>query len=92
MLKHLVDLARQVIALAGDVRKLKSEMKDRQQQDKQQDERIDELASVVRQLALALQHDRDIAVRDRENLILRLEVALFRLERGLPRGESSPPG
>ena len=34
-----------------------------------------------------MRHDRDVAARDRENLILRLENYLLRSERQLPPGK-----
>jgi len=42
------------------------------------------LARAVQQIQWEQKHDRDMAARDRENLILRLENYLLRAERGLP--------
>jgi len=60
------------------------DIKKLQQHQVNQDERIDKLTEAVQQLALALQHDRDMSARDRENLMLRLENALLRFEQRLP--------
>ena len=51
------------------------------------------LTLAVQQRQFEARHDRDIAARDRENLMLRLENYLLRLDRGLPPGalESGPP-
>jgi len=52
------------------------------------------LVQAVQQLRFEQQHDRDMAARDRENLMLRLENYLLRHDRGLPPGggAGSEPG
>ena len=77
MWKQVVELGKQLIALTRDVQQCKSDISDIGQHSKEQDKRIDELAEAVQRLAFALQHDRDMAERDRENLILRLENAML---------------
>ena len=42
------------------------------------------LTQSVQEMHWEQRHDRDMAVRDRENLILRLENYLPRADRGLP--------
>jgi len=44
------------------------------------------LTLAVQQMQSEVRHDRDMAARDRENLILRLENYLLRQNRGLPPG------
>ena len=48
--------------------------------------RVDSLTDAVRDLAFELRRQRDNAERDQKILLLQLENALFRHERGLPPG------
>ena len=86
MWKQIADVGKQSLALARDMQQCKAGIAEVRQHDKEQDKRIDELTEAVQQLAFALQHDRDMSARDRENLLLRLENALLRFDRRL-----SPP-
>ena len=45
------------------------------------------LTQIIQEIKWEQRHDRELAARDREILILRLENYMFRNERGLP-----PPG
>ena len=87
--KQIADVGRQILALGRDMQTCKSDIAEIRQHDKDQDKRIDELAEAVQRLAFALQHDRDMSARDRENLILRLENALLRFDRRLPASEKT---
>ncbi len=66
----------------------KADIKELRHHEREQDQRIDRLVEAVQELTFALQHDRDMSARDRENLLLRLENALLRFERRLPSGSS----
>ncbi|MBV9852811.1 MAG: hypothetical protein JO250_24390 [Armatimonadetes bacterium] len=46
-----------------------------------------ELTQTIQQIQAEMRHDRDMAARDRENLILRLENSQLRSERQLPPGK-----
>ena len=78
--KRLVNQLQKFQQHEEDIKKL-------QQADKAKDERIERLTSAVQRLAFELEQDRNLSVRDRENLVLRLENTLLRSERGLPSGE-----
>lgn len=49
-------------------------------------EELQTLTQTVQQTQWEQKHDRDMAVRDRENLILRLENYLLRADHSLPPG------
>jgi hypothetical protein len=52
---------------------------------------VETLAAAVQELRLQQQHDRDMAAKDRENLLLRLENYVLRAERRLPPPEPEDP-
>ncbi len=80
--KRLVGLMQKSLQHEEDIKKL-------QQSDKAKDERMERLTAAVQRLAFELEQDRNLSVRDRENLILRLENTLLRSERSLPPGQSN---
>ena len=84
MLKQIADFAKQILSMARDIQQCKTDIANMRDHDKEQDRRLDELNEAVQRLTFELQHDRDMSARDRENLILRLENALLRVDRRLP--------
>lgn len=73
MLDKSLDFGKQLFTLTRDVQQCKEDIKERRHHDKEQDKRIDELAVSVQSLMFELLRDRDMAARERENLVLRLE-------------------
>ena len=78
MWKHLFELGKQILSLTRmtqqnevDVKQLREEMKDVRQE-------LRALILAVQQMHFDMRHDRDMAARDREKLILRLENYLLR--------------
>ncbi len=54
MLKQIVDVGKQILALVRDMQQCKADIVAVRQHDKEQDKRIDELTEAVQQLAFAL--------------------------------------
>ncbi len=52
---------------------------------------IQALTKIIQEVQWERKYDRDMAARDRENLILRLETYLLRKERGLPPPDPNEP-
>lgn len=84
MWKQLLELGKQIVSLTrktqqheGDIKELRQEMKEMRQE-------LRALSQTVQQIQFEQRHDHDMAVRDRENLMLRLENYLLRHDRGLP--------
>jgi chromosome segregation ATPase len=94
--KQIIDFGRQLFTLTARVQKHEEDIKDLRQglkevrdEIRETNRKLDLLAVVVQRLDLRLDHERETAARDRENLILRLDNTLLRFERRLP--PSSPP-
>jgi phage shock protein A len=99
MWRQLLEFGKKLISLAHksdqheeDIKALRQEFREMEQALKEMDGRIAALVEIVRHLSFEIERDRQIAARDRENLVLRLELALTRSERRLPPAspESSP--
>ncbi len=86
MWKQFLDFSKQVIALTRRSQQHETDIKEVRQEMKELRDELRALTKVVQQIQWEQRHDRDIAARDRENLILRLENYLLRAERGLPPG------
>ena len=73
MIKQIVEYGKLLATLTRDVQQCKLDIKEDRQHNKEQDQRIDKLTEAVQELTFALQHDRDMSARARENLLLRPE-------------------
>ena len=89
MWKQLVELGKQYISLARKTEQHEADIKAMRQEMKELSEELRALAKTVQQGQWEQRHDRDMAARDRENLILRLENYLLRADRGLPPGDGT---
>lgn len=87
MWKQFLDFSKQVIALTQKSRQHEADITGVQRDLKELRNEVRALAQLVRDVQWEQRHDREMAARDREILILRLENYMFRNERGLP-----PPG
>ncbi len=94
MWKQLIDLGKQYLGLARKIDQHELDIKDMRQglNDVRRDikdlrEEVRALTQIIQEIKWEQRHDRELAARDREILILRLENYMFRNERGLP-----PPG
>lgn len=74
MWKQIVDLGKKVYSVTQDTQKNIEDIKAIQTQ-------LEALSEKVRQMAYEQQRDRENAAHERENLFLRLEVALLRSDR-----------
>lgn len=83
MWKHLLELGKRIASLVRKSEEHDEAIKQLQQHQEEQDAKIEQLTQAIQKLAMALQHDRDVASRDRENLILRLENSLLKSGRAL---------
>jgi hypothetical protein len=85
MWKDFLDYAKQLLALAQDTRENKAQIEKQQRQ-------IEELTLIVQRLMFELLRDRDLAARNRENLLLRLENEMLKFERRLPSSMQEKSG
>ena len=86
MLKQVLDFTRQVVALVRTTREHDDDIKKLEHTLKEHDGRLDRLTKMVRALAFEVKRDRELAARDREILLLRLQNALLLSGRELPPG------
>lgn len=93
MWDKIIEYGKQILALASTQQKHGEQIKELQENIKEirEDVRglryeVSELSRLVEHVILELQRDREIAQRDRENLLLRLEVALLKSGKELPSG------
>jgi hypothetical protein len=89
MWKQFLEFSKQVISLARKSQQHETDIKEIRQELKQLGEEMRGLTTAIQQVQWEQRHDRDMAARDRENLILRLENYLLRAERGLPPGKEN---
>lgn len=89
MWKQLLDLGKQYISLARKTEQHEADIKAMRQEMKELGEELRALTKAVQQGQWEQKYDRDMAARDRENLILRLENYLLRADRGLPPGDGT---
>ena len=86
MWKQFLEFSKQVIALTRKSQQHESDIKEVQQELKDLTKEVRALAQAIQEIKWEQRHDRDMAARDRENLILRLENYLLKNNRGLPPG------
>jgi len=97
MWKQSLEIGKQIFGLMRKSQQHDDDIRALRQEVKEIHEELHELSNTVRWLVIAREHDRevairerehdrDVATRDRDNLLLRLENALLRFERGLPPG------
>lgn len=84
MWKEILEFGQRIFALNRRVEQHEEAIKELRQAIAKLNERVDLLAGVTQRLLFELERDRDIAARERENLLLRLENAMLRSERRLP--------
>jgi predicted RNase H-like nuclease (RuvC/YqgF family) len=96
MWKQIFDYAKQIASQAARLQQVEEGVKDLRSEVTRLDREIvelnrkfDALLAVVRHLEILIDHDRQDAARQYENLVLRLENTLLRFERCLPPG--GPP-
>lgn len=96
MWKQILDLGKQYIGLANkvehnsaDIQKTRDDVKALGVEIKELREELRALADLVQQYRWEQRYDRDMAAKDRENLLLRLELYLERGGRSLPPGDGS---
>jgi hypothetical protein len=77
MWKQFLDFSKQVISLTQKSRQHEADIKGVQQDLKEMRNEMRALTQMVRDVQWEQKHDRDMAARDRENLILRLENYRF---------------
>lgn len=97
MWKQIWEYGRQLVALASSSKQHENDIKAMRQELKELRGDLNALAFALQQTQAEQRHDRDMAARDREVLLLRLENFLLRSERGLPPPALSdepppPPG
>lgn len=90
MWKDVLEFGRRIFALTRKVDQHEEAIKELRGDLDALNERVDRLTEVTRRLIFELERDRDVAARERENLLLRLENAMPRFERRLPPS-SDPP-
>jgi hypothetical protein len=86
MWKDILEFGKRVLALTRKVEQHDDRIRELGQEINKLNARVDLLAEVTQRLLFELERDRDIAARERENLLLRLENAMLRFERRLPPG------
>ena len=95
MWKQIIEFGKQIFSLTQKVNQHDIRIERLQEQMTETQEALKALVLVAQQMQAEMRHDRDVAARDRENLILRLENYLLRSERQLPPGrlqdELPPP-
>lgn len=91
VIKRVWDFSRQVLSLTEDVQEAKTDIRELREalRDIQLDfeslqSKFVDLTHVVEKMALQMLHEREVAERDRRELMLRLEMTLERFERRLP--------
>jgi|SRR5579862_7437292 len=91
MLKDLIEIGKQVFALAREIRQGKTEAKDLRERQNKQDEEIKELRQELRRVVELMQrfaheHQRqsDKSEADRKMLLMEMEIMILRYTRGLP--------
>lgn len=84
MWKQLLNFGKQIISLTRKTQEHDADIKEIRQE-------LRALSETLQQMQFEQRHDRDMAARDRENLLLRLENYLLRSERGLPPGGPESP-
>ena len=83
MWKQVVDLGKKIYSVTQDTQKNIADIKAIQAQ-------LESLSETVRRMAYEQQRDRENAAHERENLFLRLEVALLRSSRQPLSNRDSP--
>ena len=98
MWKQLIDLGKQYIGLARktdqhelDIKDLRQGLNDVRREMTDLRNEVRALTQIIQEVKWERKYDRDMAARDRENLILRLETYLLRKERGLPAPNADEP-
>ena len=86
MWNKILEYGRQIFALTRDVEKCKTDIKELREDFKELSRKVDRLIEAVQRLSADFNQDRSNAERDRKILLLQLENAFFRHERGLPPG------
>ena len=89
MWQRVLDFGKQVFSLTRRVEQHEQETKELRQELATINERLRDQAAQMEMLAYELRREREMAARDRENLMLRLENALLRFERRIPPGPDS---
>ena len=90
MWKEIVDIGKQVFALARELRQNKNDLKELRERQNKQDEEIKELRQELRRMAevlqrLAYEYQRQNDKTDREREMLKdVEIMILRNMRGLP--------
>jgi chromosome segregation ATPase len=99
MVKQILEFAKQVASLTRDVQQTKTDVAELRQELKEvrQDiagiqKDVQQTWDAIRTLAFEVQRQRDNEAHEREKLVLRLENALLRSERGIPPGSPGPLG
>ncbi len=87
MWKQFLDFSKQVIALTQKSRQHEADIKEVQQDLKELRNEVRALTQIIQEVKWEQRHDRELAARDREILILRLENYMYRSERSLPPPE-----
>ena len=79
MWRELLDYGRRLFSLQGRVAQHDEKLKELRKD-------LDALTDLVREYRHEQLRDQAVAEKNRENLVLRLENAMLRMERGLPPG------
>lgn len=92
MWKEILEYTNRVINLSQKQKQHEEDIKSLRQEMKALTMRVDQLTDAVQQIAFELRRTQEVSAKDRENLLLRMELALLKSGRELPPASPSHTG